>query len=67
MNQIQRKNCAEKIEGYLVPRPGESSEAAFSRAKRETIIAYQNFIENLYELSFDNFLAVYPNRKDKSE
>ena len=60
MNQYQIKHAAEKIEGYVVPRPGELTESAFGRAKEETIKAYESYIKAFKELSFEQFKGVFP-------
>ena len=64
MNQYQTKNAAEWIDGYMVPRPNESTEAAFERARLETVQAYEEYIRTVKCLSFEEFKGCFPKYKE---
>lgn len=45
ITQYELKNAMEKIHGYWMPRPNESRQDAFNRAKAEYIKALKRYIE----------------------
>ena len=57
MSQYDIKNAAERVEGYFIPRPGESDEKAFERAKTETVANMKNALTQTESLTFDQWKA----------
>jgi hypothetical protein len=45
ITQYELANAMEKIKGYWVPRPNESRQTCFNRAKQEYINALKHYIE----------------------
>jgi hypothetical protein len=56
MAQNQRQNAIHKIDGYYLPRPGESHPKAFDRAKQQTIEQLRSDLENVEEIEADTLL-----------
>ncbi len=57
MDQYQEMNAIEKIEGYLLPQPGESLPTAFDRAKAECLTRLRAQIEHVESITADKFAS----------
>lgn len=57
MDQYQQMNAVEKIEGYLIPRPGEEMPAAFERAKAECLRHLRDQVTHVESITVDQFAA----------
>ncbi|PHS21798.1 MAG: hypothetical protein COA84_14810 [Robiginitomaculum sp.] len=57
MNRFEKQFCKEKISGYLIPRVNEGMEAAFNRARKETIDNYKKSIENLENFTYIEMIS----------
>lgn len=59
MNVYELKNAADKIEGYLIPRPTDKDGEAFQRAKGECLTHLQRQIDCVKALTRDRFRAAF--------
>ena len=55
MNQYQIENAIHKIDGYHIPRPNESREASFLRAKAETVSQLKRDVEDVEAVTMQQF------------
>jgi len=55
MTQIQRENAIHRIRGYFLPKPGESNEAAFARAKEETLTNMRRDVADVEAVTPEQF------------
>ena len=58
MDRYSTQNAVDNVNGYFMPRPGESSQSAFVRAKAETIANIQKYVTNTEALTFEKFMQV---------
>lgn len=56
MTQSERQNAIHKIDGYYLPRPGESNQKAFARAKQQTIEQLRSDLKDVEEIAADTLL-----------
>lgn len=56
ITEVQLKNEAYKIDGYLTKRPGEDLSASFERAKAELRKALENEIKAIDSVDFERFM-----------
>lgn len=57
MNQYEQTNAGHLIDGYFIPRPGESKIKAFERAKAETLKNLVASVANVEALTLEQFTA----------
>ena len=55
MNQYDRENAVNWIEGYYMPRPEEKDVDAFHRAKQETIANFKIYLQNIEDVTYEMF------------
>lgn len=57
LNRFQIENSTFRIDGYYLPRPEESPETTFARAKKELREAILRDLSDADALSLDQFLS----------
>ncbi len=64
MSQYTKQNALHKIKGYHILRPGESDcdQAAFDRAKAETIENLSEDLQAVRDIQFGDFIDSYGDR-----
>lgn len=55
MTKSEAHTAAHRIDGYMIPRPGEHVEATFSRAKQEAIFHLKQSLEDIENMSLGHF------------
>ena len=55
MSQYEISDALECVEGYYLPRPNESREAAFTRAQEEAVKHLQRRADNARAVTFERF------------
>ena len=55
MTQTEQFNALYACDGYFIPRPNETNEQAFKRAKKEYEMALTKCIKNVNDLTFEKF------------
>jgi len=55
--QYRNRAAAFKLDGYFLPRPNESPQATFDRAKTELLFYLQRDKDDCEKMSFETFLA----------
>jgi len=58
MNQYAEINAGHTIDGYLIRKPNQSKEDAFTAAKVEAVERLHDQIRNVEELTFEKFLQL---------
>jgi hypothetical protein len=58
MDRYSTQNAVDVVNGYFTPRPGESSQSAFLRAKVESLSNIQRYVENIGALTYETFLKI---------
>lgn len=56
MTQAEAHKAAYLLEGYMLPRPRESVEATFARAKQETVFQLKQSLEHVESMSLERYL-----------
>lgn len=57
MDQYQKMNAIEKIEGYLLPQPNETLPVAFERAKAECLTHLRAQIGHVESITAEQFAS----------
>jgi len=57
MNQYEQLNAGHAVDGYFIPRAGETKESAFNRAKAETLANMRKSLANVEALTLSQFTA----------
>jgi hypothetical protein len=55
MTKSEAHTAAHRIDGYMIPRPGESLEATFSRAKQEAVFHLKQDLEDVDNMSWKHY------------
>lgn len=58
MNEHERQNAVEKIDGYFFPRPNEGGAAAFERAQAECLMHLRRQLANVEAVTLQQFREV---------
>ena len=67
MNRFENQNSAERIYGYFVQRPNETVEAAFDRAKEETLKHMRNALDQTASMTFEDYVKERFPREGKNK
>lgn len=62
LDRYQRHNAAMKVEGYYFPKPLESPESAFSRARAEAVTHLQRQLDQVKSLTIEEYRAGLRNK-----
>lgn len=55
LNRYQHANVKHLIDGYMIPKPWQSSEQGFDSAKEELLINLKKQIQMVEEFTFEDF------------
>ena len=66
MTQSEAHTAAHRINGYLITRPGERTDATFERAKQEAVFHLRQDLENVENMSKKQFIATMKEIYDAS-
>ena len=66
MTQSEAHTAAHRINGYLIPRPGEHTDATFERAKQEAVFHLKQDLEHVENMSKGQFIAAMKEIYDAS-
>jgi len=55
LDRYRKDSAMHRIEGYLIPRPGESYESSFHRAKAETVKYMRRDLADVHDIVVKDF------------